>query len=133
MPTPKEIVIEFNHEVIEKGNQDTERFFDPAFINHSASAEMDNGATGMFRFFNNILRPALSGLQVEILQQACEEEVVFTHKRFTGQHTGALFGIEPTQKFVYFEVMDRVRVRDGRYYEHWGVNTFTDLIQKLAQ
>ncbi|WP_052706995.1 ester cyclase [Teredinibacter turnerae] len=102
MPTPKEVVIEFNSQVIEQGNQCIERFFDPDFMNHSAPTEMDTGATGIFQFLNNILRPALSNLQVDILQQACEENVVFTHKRFTCQHTGALFGIEPTQKFISF-------------------------------
>ncbi len=37
----------------------------------------------------------------------------------------------PTGKQVIFNVMDFVRLRDGKYVEHWGQNNIMQLIQQL--
>ncbi len=128
----KQVVQRFNQEVIAEGRLDTVAdLMDPDFINHSAPAGTDNGPGGMLHTFNNILRPALSGLQVHIQQQVAEGDVVTTRKTITGTHTGTLLGIAATGQAVTIDVMDMVRLRNGKYYEHWGVNTLAAVVARL--
>ncbi len=128
----KQVVQRFNQEVIAEGRLDTVAdLMDPDFINHSAPAGTDNGPGGMLHTFNNILRPALSGMQVHIQQQVAEGDVVTTRKTITGTHTGPLLGIAPPGQAVTIDVMDMIRLRNGKYYEHWGVNTLAAVVARL--
>ena len=128
----KAVVIRFNKEVIEAGNVASfEELMDPAFINHSAPPSADNGPNGMLNTFNNILRPALEGLTVDIHRQVAEGDIVTTHKTVRGVHRGPLLGIAPTGQEVRIDVMDMVRIRAGKYLEHWGVNTLGAVIASL--
>ncbi len=54
-----------------------------------------------------------------------------TRKRITGRHTGSLMGIEATGRDVSIDVIDIIRVKNGQYAEHWGLNTFGAVIQEL--
>jgi predicted ester cyclase len=124
----------FNQEVIAAGNVASfQELMDEHFVNHSAPAGTDNGPNGMWHTFNNILRPALSDLQVHIHAQVAEGDIVTTRKTITGTHTGPLLGIAPTGQPVTIEVMDMVRLRNGKYYEHWGLNTLTAVLAHLRQ
>ncbi len=128
----KQVVQRFNQEVITEGRLDTVAdLMDPDFINHSAPAGTDTGPGGMLHTFNSILRPALSGMQVHIQQQVAEGDVVTTRKTITGTHTGPLLGIAATGQAVTIDVMDMVRLRNGKYYEHWGVNTLAAVVARL--
>jgi predicted ester cyclase len=130
----KLVVQRFNYEVIAQGNRASfEQLMDPAFVNHSAPAGADAGPEGMWHTFTQVLRPALSDLAVLIEEQVAEGDLVTTRKRLTGTHTGTLVGIAPTGRPVSIAVIDMVRVRTGRYFEHWGLNTLTTVLQQLAQ
>ena len=48
-------------------------------------------------------------------------------------HSGALLGIEPTGREVAIDVIDIVRLEDGRYAEHWGLNTLSNVIAALSK
>ena len=86
----------------------------------------------MLNTFNNVLRPAFPDLKVIIHEQVAEGDVVTTRKAITGTHTGSLLGIAPTGAAVTIDVIDMVRLRNGRYYEHWGVNTLPAVLQQLS-
>ena len=77
------------------------------------------------------MRPALSDLRVQIHEQLCESEKVTTRKSIVGRHTGTLMGIAPTGRPVSIDVIDIVHVRDGRYVEHWGINTLSSVLAQL--
>lgn len=128
----KQTVIRFNREVIERRNSNSDAFFDPDFINHSAPPESDNGAAGVLFVFNEVLRPAIADLRVHIVHQTAENDLVSTFKRFVGTHQGELLGIQPSQGVIEIEVMDVVRIRDGRYLEHWGLTNLPDVLQSLT-
>ncbi|MGA3683810.1 ester cyclase, partial [Pseudomonas graminis] len=81
--------------------------------------------------FHNVLHPGLSALQVEVLDQVAEDDKVTTRKRITGCHCGALLGIPATGRAVSIDVIDIVRVRDGQYVEHWGINSLPSLLAAL--
>ncbi len=128
----KHVVRRFNSEVIEAGNRMSfDDLMDPAFVNRSAPPGASNGPESLWNTFQNVLRPALSNLRVEILDQLCEGDRVATHKMVCGRHTGSLLGIPSTGRAVAIEVMDVVRLRNGKYLEHWGVNTLPAVLVQL--
>ena len=87
----------------------------------------------MWRTFQSILRPALSNLAVEIHDQVAEGDKVTTRKTISGVHTGPLLGIAPTGRPVSIAVIDIVRVSNGRYVEHWGINALPSVLTDLRR
>ncbi|WP_293402863.1 ester cyclase [Polaromonas sp.] len=130
----KAVVSRFNKEVIEQGRLDSfQELMDPAFVNHSAPPGMDNGPAGMINTFNNVLRPAFPDLKVVIHEQVAEGDLVTSRKTISGTHLGVLMGIAPTNRKVSIDVIDIVRVKNGRYFEHWGLNTLGPVLQELRK
>ena len=128
----KAVVVRFNKEVIEQGNEATFRELMAAdFVNRSAPPGAPSGPEGMLFTFNRVLRPAFPDLSVEIHDQVAEGDKVTTRKTIRGTHRGELFGIAPTGKRVEIDVIDIVRLADGRYAEHWGVNTLPNVLSAL--
>jgi len=131
LETNKEVVKRFNKEVIEQGNLETfNEIMDKDFVNQTAPPN-SNTAQGMWNTFNNILRPAFPDLTVVIHDQIAEGDKVTTRKSILGTHTGTLMGIAPTNKKIKIDVIDIVRLKDGKYIEHWGINTLQTLIADL--
>jgi len=130
----KELVRRFNIEVIQNGNEAAfNALMAPDFINHAAPRGMPNGPESMWNTFQNILRPALSGLRVTIHDQIAEGDKVTTRKTISGVHSGTLAGIPATGRDVAIDVIDIVRVRDGKYAEHWGLNTLSNVLAALSK
>jgi predicted ester cyclase len=130
----KAVVIRFNREVIAK--YDERAFHEivaPDFVNRTAAPGLSPGPDGMIQMINGILRAALPDLDVEIHEQVAERDLVTTRKTLRGTHRGALFGIPPTGRLIAIEVMDMVRIRDGKYAEHWGINTLQAVLAQLRQ
>ena len=128
----KAVVRRFNKEVIEEGRRSSfDEIVDARFVNHSAPPGAPNGPESLWNTFQNILRPALSDLRVQIHEQLCEGEKVTTRKSIVGRHTGILMGIAPTGRPVSIDVIDIVHVRDGRCVEHWGINTLPSALAQL--
>jgi predicted ester cyclase len=128
----KDVVRRFNVEVIQNGSRDAfEGLMAPDFVNRSAMAGMPNDAESMWATFQTILRPALSELTVTIHDQIAEGDKVTTRKTIGGIHNGMLMGIAPTGRAVSIDVIDIVRIRDGRYAEHWGVNNLPAVLARL--
>lgn len=129
----KAIVRRFNKEVIEECNRNSfDEIMDKEFVNRTAPPT-SNGLEGMWHTFNNIIRPAFPDLKVEICDQIAEGDKVTTRKAITGTHKGVLMSIEPTYKKVKIDVIDIVRLQDGKYIEHWGLNTLQNVIAELQK
>jgi predicted ester cyclase len=130
----KAIVVRFNREVIEEGDEAAFReLVAPDFVNRSAPPGMPTGPDGMLHTLNDILRPALPDITVEIHHQVAEGDMVTTRKTIRGTHRGELLGILPTGKRVEIDVIDIVRLANGRYAEHWGVNTLAVVLSTLRR
>lgn len=130
--TNREVVRRFNAEVIVDGERTAfEALIDPGFVNRSAPPGMPNGPESMWNTFQNVLRPALSELTVTIHDQLAEGDKVTTRKTITGIHGGTFLGIEATGLPVSIDVIDIVRVENGRYVEHWGINTLATVLAQL--
>lgn len=128
----KQVVRQFNTGVIQEGRRDVfDALMAPGFVNHAAPPGAPNGPEGMWHTFANVLRPALANLTVTIHDQLCDGDKVTTRKTISGVHTGTLMGIAATGRAVAIDVIDIVRVQDGQYVEHWGVNTLPAALAQL--
>ena len=130
----KAIVNRFNKECIEQGLPEsfTELLADNV-INHSAPAGMPNGIESFYYFLNEVLRKGFPDLRVEILEQAAERDLVTTRKVISATHTGEIFGIAPSNKKVQINVIDIIRLQDGKYAEHWGQSNFSDVLKEISE
>jgi len=130
---PKDVVRRFNLDVIERGDRAAfDALMLPSFVNRTASPGMPDGPEGMWNTFERVLRPALADLRVEIHDQLVDGDKVTTRKTI-GRHTGTLMGVAATGRDVAIDAIDIVRVQDGRYAEHWGVNTLPAVLAALRQ
>jgi predicted SnoaL-like aldol condensation-catalyzing enzyme len=130
--TNKAAVRRFNREVIERGDEAAfQALMAPDFVNRTAVVGISPGPDGMRFTFNQLLRPAFPDLTVEIHDQIAEGDRVVTRKTIHGTHRGEIMGIAPTGRTVAISVIDIVRLRDGQYVEHWGVNTLSSVIAQL--
>jgi len=129
----KQIVIRFNKECIEQGiSQSFEDLLSGQVINHSAPAGMPNGKESFYYFLNSILRKGFPDLKVEILEQVAERDLVTTRKKIKATHTGEIFDIPPSNKKVEINVIDIIRLRDGKYVEHWGQSNFDEVVKMIS-
>jgi predicted ester cyclase len=46
---------------------------------------------------------------------------VTTRKSFHATHKGEFFGIPASNKSIVMDVIDIVRLREGKFVEHWGI------------
>jgi len=128
----KTAVRNFNQQVIEQCSRAAfEALVAEDFINHSAAPGQPQGREGLWHTFHNVLHAGLSELKVEVLDQVAEDDKVTTRKRITGVHSRALLGIAATGREVVIEVIDIVRLRDGQYLEHWGINSLASVLAAL--
>lgn len=128
----KAVVRRFNIEVIQNGSAEAfAELMAPDFVNHAAPPGRPNGPESMWATFDTVLRPAISDLAVTIHDQIAEGDRVTTRKTIGGRHTRALLGVPATGKAIAIDVIDIVRVENGRYREHWGLNTLQAVLASL--
>lgn len=130
----KQVVIRFNREVLETFNEVSfKELMHPDFVNRTPPPNMSATAEGIFQNLTQILQPAFPDLKVEIYDQIAEGDRVTTRKAIVATHLGELMGIAPTHKKVRIEVIDIVRIKDGQYYEHWGINSLASVVAYLKE
>ena len=112
----KAIVVRFNKEFIEQNDENSfNELLSENVVNHSAPAGMPNGKESFYFFLNNVLRAGFPNLKVDILEQVAEGEFVTTRKKIKATHTGNIFGIAPSNKEVEINIIEMVRIQDGKY------------------
>ena len=127
----KSIVIRFNKEFLEQGNLEVlKEIVADDFINHTAAGTVPNNTEGLKQFIT-MLHKGFSNFHIDIHEQVGENDLVATRKTIHATHTGEIMGHQATGKQVAFNVMDFVRLRDGKYIEHWGSNNIMQVIQQL--
>lgn len=126
----KEIVIRFNKEFLQEGNIAVlKEIVAEDFINQTAPPDLA-GVSGLITFVQ-LLHKGFPDIAVQILDQIAEGDMVASRKIITGTHLGEIMGHLPTSKKIKINVMDFVRIKDGKYIEHWGYNNLLQVIQSL--
>ena len=129
----KAIVVRFNKEFIEQGNMNSfQELVSNDVVNHSAPPGRSTGADGMIYFLQNVLRAGFPDIKVEILEQVAERDLVTSRKKITATHKGEIMGIPPSNKKVVINVIDIIRLKDGKYIEHWGQSNFAEVIAEIS-
>ena len=108
-----------------------EELLAPDFVDRSPFGPMPPDRTGVLALFA-ILFEAFPDLRAEIHDQVEEGDKVVTRKTFFGTHQGEFMGLAATGRSVAWDVIDIVRVRDGRMVEHWNVVDALGLMQQLG-
>ena len=127
----KAIVTRFNKEFLEGGDIEVlKEIVADDFINHTAAGEVPNNAEGLKQFVS-MFHKGFSNIHIKIHEQVGEKDIVATRKTIHATHSGEIMGHNPTGKQIAFNVMDFVRLRNGKYIEHWGQNNIMQVIQQL--
>jgi steroid delta-isomerase-like uncharacterized protein len=87
-----------------------------------------NGVLALFA----MLFGAFPDLHAAIHHQVAEGDLVVTRKTFHGTHQGEFMGVPPSGNAVAWDVIDIVRVSDGKMREHWNVVDALALMQQLG-
>lgn len=128
----KMIVARFNKEFIEQGNMQTfNEIISENFINQTAPPGVPKGPEGVLYFFTQFLKPAFPDLKVEILDQVAEGDKVTTRKAFHATHKGEFFGLPASNKNVVIDVIDIIRLQNGKFVEHWNVLDWQNVLQQI--
>ena len=129
----KAIVVRFNKEFIEQNNENSfNELLSENVVNHSAPAGMPNGKESFYFFLNNVLRAGFPNLKVDILEQVAEGEFVTSRKKIIATHTGSIFGIAPSNKEVEINIIEMIRIQNGKYVEHWGQSNFDEVLKQIS-
>jgi len=128
----KAIVLRFNKEIIEQHNVAVlDELVAPDFVNHTAPPGASPSRDGLIAFMA-MFRNAFSDIQVDIFDQVAENDKVVTRKAINATHTGPFMGIPATGKRVALNLVDIIRIKDGKYAEHWAVRDTASLMQQLT-
>lgn len=128
----KAITRRFVDEVQTEGNIGAiDEFLADSFVNHSAPPGLPPDREGVKQLFT-MFRNAFPDFRAVIHDLIAEDDKVVTRKTFYGTHEGELLGIPPTGKEVTIELIDILRVADGKITDHWNVVDQLGLMQQLG-
>ena len=108
-----------------------DEFLADNFVNHSAPPGLPPDREGVKQLFT-MFRTAFPDFRAVIHDQVAERDKVVTRKTFYGTHEGAFLGIPATGKEVTIELIDILRLADGKITDHWNVVDQLGLMQQLG-
>jgi predicted ester cyclase len=100
------------------------------FRNHTVAPGIPDDVQGVIQYVT-MMRAGFPDLTVEIHDQVAENDLVVTRKTIHATHLGEIMGRAATGKKVAINVIDIVRVKNGKYVDHWGRNDMMQVIQQL--
>lgn len=108
-------------------------YVDDGYVNHQALVASPpssiNGADAAVAYFKKRIE-AFPDLRVTSDVSLITGDMIAANLIWTGTHKGEYLGVPATGKHVTFNSTDIMKVRDGRFAEHWGA---ADLYGLLAQ
>jgi steroid delta-isomerase-like uncharacterized protein len=102
------------------------------FVEHEELPGIPSNREGI-RAWAMLMRNAFPDLVVSINQMIASGDEVWVHMTMKGTQYGPFMDIPPTGRKVEISGIDRVRVRNGKAVEHWGVTDNLALLQQLGQ
>jgi steroid delta-isomerase-like uncharacterized protein len=129
---PKTVVRGFVEEVQNKGNIDAAGdYIATDVVDQSAPPGVPPGLEGAKAVFSAI-RSAFPDHDAAVHEMISEGDLVATRKSFTGTHQGDFFGIPATGRRATIDVIDFVRVQEGKIVEHWNIVDQAGLMRQLG-
>ena len=127
----KAVLRRFADEVQSQHNLDVlDEVFSPDMVDHSGITNPPN-REGTRQLFT-MMFAAFPDFTATVRDQIAEGDKVVTRKVFTGTHQADYMGIPPTGKEIAFEVIEIVRLVDGKVTDHWAVGDMLGMMQQLG-
>jgi steroid delta-isomerase-like uncharacterized protein len=128
----KAITRRFVDEVQTEGNIGAiDEYLADSFVNHSIPPGFPPDREGVKQLFT-MFRTAFPDFRAVIHDMVAEGDEVVTRKTFYGTHEGEFLGIPATGKEVTIELIDILRLADGKITDHWNVVDQLGLMQQLG-
>ena len=136
MPTEqnKELVTRMIEEIFNRGNVDkADEFVASDFVEREELPPgIPPGREGV-KQLAIAMRSAFPDLKGTIEDAVAEDDKVVVRWTCTGTHSGGEFmGIPASGKKVSVQVIDIIRIAEGKFAEHWGLMDNTALMQQLG-
>lgn len=77
-------------------------------------------------------RAAFPDIDIVVHAVVAEEDHVAFHSTMRGTHLGEFLGIPPTGKTFEVNLVDFIRIEDGKFVEQWGGPDMLDLLKQLG-
>lgn len=128
----KELVVRLVEEVQNGRNIELcDELFSPNFINHTPPREIPNDIAGMRMIFS-MTHEAFPDGKFTIQDQIADEAKVWTRKTFLGTFTGSFGTLPPNGNKVDYEIIDIIKIAEGKMIEHWNIINQLPLLKKLG-
>lgn len=128
----KERVIRLIEEVQNNKNLDLcDELFAQDFINHTPPRAIPNDAAGMRMIFFMTHTAFPDGI-ITIQDQIADSAKVWTRKTFAGTFTGPFGTLPPNGNRVDYEIIDIIKIADGKMTEHWNIINQLPLFKQLG-
>jgi steroid delta-isomerase-like uncharacterized protein len=101
------------------------------FVDHQAFPGIPGTKEGTRAFFA-MMRSAFNDLHGNIEDTVAEDDKIVVRCTITGTNTGEFMGMPPTNKRVNFEIIEIIRIVDGKAVERWGQGDNAAMMQQLG-
>jgi predicted ester cyclase len=109
-----------------------DELIDPNIVEHQDfGPDHAPGADGVKAVIGS-LRRAFPDFRLEIEDMTVDGDVAWSRNVATGTNEGSFMGHPPTGRPMRIDVIDVVRVRDGKITEHWGVPDRLGVMRQLG-
>jgi steroid delta-isomerase-like uncharacterized protein len=127
------IIERFYDEVLGGGNLELmDELTADDFVDHEEGIPGQPSGREGVRYFVNAIREAFPDVRAEVDVTLSEGNLEAAHGTVRATHQGEFIGIPATNKSVEFEVVDILRVEDGKAAEHWGLTDVMALMQQIG-
>lgn len=128
-----ELLKRFYDEVLGSGNFDlVDELATDGMVDHEEGLPGQPAGKDGVKFFVNTLREAFPDIQAQIDVTLSQGDLAAGRGIVTGTHQGDFMGVPASNKSVEFEVVDIIRVEDGKVAEHWGLTDTMSLMQQIG-
>ena len=129
----KALVRRLVEEVINQGNASViDELLIPDFVEHEELPPGIPPGREAPKAMFTMLRSAFPDIKATIEHLVAEGDEVAVHMTWTGTHSGEFMGIPPTGKSISINVIDIMRIAEGKFVEHWGVMDSMAMMQQLG-
>lgn len=120
-------------EVFNQGNVSIiDELLAPNFVEREVLPPGTPGGREGVKQLTMMFRTAFPDFNVSIDDMIAEGDKVVARTTWNGTQKGEFMGIPPGGKRVSFDVIDIIRVSEGKGVEHWGVMDSSALMQQLG-
>jgi steroid delta-isomerase-like uncharacterized protein len=120
-------------EIFNKGNVSTiDEFLAPNFVEREVLPPGTPSGREGVKQLTRMFRTAFPDFNVNIDDLVAEGDKIVARTTWSGTQKGEFMGIPPSGKRVSFDVIDIIRISDGKGVEHWGVMDSSAMMQQLG-